>query len=166
MERINFVNNQEPALNAANLNQLQTNIENAINEKNMITASFTGNYTIKSTDTEEKIILDSTVIVGDKLSLTEDGGILIGENVSKIKVSANVNFQTITDGAKYAIIHKNNETIVQNVSSITDRTTLSISPIVCEVTQNDVVYLGVRGITNDLIRRGMQFSNITVEVII
>ena len=31
MEKINFINNQAPALNATNLNQLQTNIENAIN---------------------------------------------------------------------------------------------------------------------------------------
>ena len=31
MEKINFVNNSEPYLSAENLNQLQTNIENAIN---------------------------------------------------------------------------------------------------------------------------------------
>lgn len=31
MQKINFVNNQAPALNADNLNQLQTNVENAIN---------------------------------------------------------------------------------------------------------------------------------------
>lgn len=32
MDKINFKNNQEPALNETNLNQLQTNIENAINQ--------------------------------------------------------------------------------------------------------------------------------------
>lgn len=31
MEKINFINNQAPALNATNLNQMQDNIENAIN---------------------------------------------------------------------------------------------------------------------------------------
>ena len=31
MEKINFKNGQAPALNATNLNQLQTNVENAIN---------------------------------------------------------------------------------------------------------------------------------------
>ena len=30
MEKINFINGKEPALNGANLNQLQTNVENAI----------------------------------------------------------------------------------------------------------------------------------------
>ena len=33
MEKIIFANDQEPALNDVNLNQLQTNIENAIDEK-------------------------------------------------------------------------------------------------------------------------------------
>ena len=33
MEKINFVNGQEPALNGTNLNQLQTNIEEAIEKK-------------------------------------------------------------------------------------------------------------------------------------
>lgn len=32
MDKINFVNNSEPALNDTNLNLMQTNIENAINE--------------------------------------------------------------------------------------------------------------------------------------
>ena len=32
MEKINFINNQAPAINETNLNQLQTNVENAINE--------------------------------------------------------------------------------------------------------------------------------------
>lgn len=32
MEKINFINNQAPALNSATLMQLQTNVENAINE--------------------------------------------------------------------------------------------------------------------------------------
>jgi hypothetical protein len=32
MEKINFVNGSEPALNATNLNQMQDNVENAIND--------------------------------------------------------------------------------------------------------------------------------------
>lgn len=32
MNKINFVNNNQPAINATNLNQMQTNIENAIDE--------------------------------------------------------------------------------------------------------------------------------------
>ena len=35
MEKINFKNGQAPALNATNLNQLQTNIENGITESSI-----------------------------------------------------------------------------------------------------------------------------------
>ena len=34
MDKINFINGQQPAINATNLNQMQTNIENAINNVN------------------------------------------------------------------------------------------------------------------------------------
>lgn len=40
MEKITFVNNSEPYLSAENLNQLQTNIENAINEKTNLNFKF------------------------------------------------------------------------------------------------------------------------------
>ena len=41
MERIVFVNNQAPALNATNLNGLQDNIEEALDEKQDIITSGT-----------------------------------------------------------------------------------------------------------------------------
>ena len=44
MEKIQFVNNSEPYINAENLNTLQNNVENAINDKNIITASFDANH--------------------------------------------------------------------------------------------------------------------------
>lgn len=34
MDKINFINGQQPAINDTNLNQMQTNIENAINNVN------------------------------------------------------------------------------------------------------------------------------------
>ena len=39
MTKITFVNNSQPAINATNLNQLQTNIENAFNKKVLWTNS-------------------------------------------------------------------------------------------------------------------------------
>ena len=41
MERIVFVNNQAPALNATNLNKLQDNVEEALDEKQGIITSGT-----------------------------------------------------------------------------------------------------------------------------
>lgn len=49
MEKINFINNQAPALNATNLNQLQTNIETAINSVVESGSNDNGNY-IKFSD--------------------------------------------------------------------------------------------------------------------
>ena len=49
MEKINFINNQAPALNATNLNQLQTNIENAINSVVESGSNSNGDY-IKFSD--------------------------------------------------------------------------------------------------------------------
>lgn len=49
MEKINFKNGQAPALNATNLNQLQTNVENAINSVVESGSNDNGNY-IKYSD--------------------------------------------------------------------------------------------------------------------
>ena len=51
MEKINFVNNQEPAINDTNLNQMQTNIENDINTRAKITSiAWKENAVIDSTN--------------------------------------------------------------------------------------------------------------------
>ena len=44
MEKINFINNQAPALNATNLNQLQTNIENEFTDSNDFKNLYSNNY--------------------------------------------------------------------------------------------------------------------------
>ena len=44
MEKINFINNQAPALNATNLNQLQTNIENEFIDSNDFKNLYSNNY--------------------------------------------------------------------------------------------------------------------------
>ena len=165
MKKIQFTNNSEPYISAGNLNLLQDNVENAINDKNIITASFNTNHTIATSDTYEKVKLDTSVSVGNKLTLTNDGEIKIGAGISKIKVSANINFQTIASGAKNIGIFKNDTIIFQNITNISERTTLVLSPIVFDVTENDIIYLELMGTKNDVIRRSMAFSNITLEVI-
>lgn len=44
MEKINFINNQAPALNATNLNKLQTNIENEFTDSNDFKNLYSNNY--------------------------------------------------------------------------------------------------------------------------
>ena len=164
MKKIEFKNNSEPYISAENLNTLQNNIEDAINDKNIITASFNTNHTI-ATEEIENIKLDTKVSIGDKLTLNSEGKIVIGSDVKIIKISTNVNFQTVTSGLKQLIIYKNDSAIAQNVTQISDRTTLSIASMIYEVTKDDVIYLGIKGAVNDVIRRNMAHSNITVEVV-
>ena len=46
MEKINFINNQALALNATNLNQLQTNIENEFTDSNEFKNLYSNNYLV------------------------------------------------------------------------------------------------------------------------
>ena len=163
MEKINFVNGKEPAINGTNLNQLQTNVENAINEKNIITASFNTNHVIASSSSE-KVNLDTSVKEGNKLSLV-NGSILIGKGVSKVKASSNINFQYITEGLKTVSFVKNGTTVIQNNTTISARTTISTSPVLIEVAEGDLLELYFTGVAEDTIRRSMAFSNVTVEVV-
>lgn len=133
--------------------------------RNIITATFSANHTITTTEVFETVLLNSANIFGDKFELTNDGGILIKKGISKIKVGANINFQTVTEGLKYIAIYKNNEVIIQNVTNIKERTTLTLSPSLCDVTENDIIYLKVMGTKSDILRRSAVFSNITLEVV-
>lgn len=59
MEKIIFKNNGQPAVNDENLNQMQTNVENAINELEANTTEALtnlGNYSTEEVDTGEKWI--------------------------------------------------------------------------------------------------------------
>lgn len=131
--------------------------------RNIITATFSANHTITTTEVFETVLLNSANIFGDKFELTNDGGILIKKGISKIKVGANINFQTVTEGLKYIAIYKNNEVIIQNVTNIKERTTLTLSPSLCDVTENDIIYLKVMGTKSDILRRSAVFSNMTLE---
>ena len=133
--------------------------------RNIITATFSANHTITTTDEFETVLLNSANTFGDKFELTNDGGILIKKGISKIKVGANINFQTVTEGLKYIAIYKNNEVIIQNVTNIKERTTLTLSPSLCDVTENDIIYLKVMGTKSDILRRSAVFSNMTLEVV-
>lgn len=133
--------------------------------RSTITASFSTNHTIATTNTEEKVNLDTSVSVGNKLTLNNSGEIVVGSGVRAILVSANINYQTITAGVKYVIIKQNGATVYQNTSQISARTSLPITPSLVEVQEGDKITLYLNGTQNDVIRRGVAFSNITVEVV-
>jgi len=85
-------------LSAYVLNKLQENIENAINDakqRNIITARLNQDITCTTAETKQ-IPLTKLYQTGGNLSVTEDGGILIGENVNYITVSAILYYYYVT----------------------------------------------------------------------
>lgn len=147
MEKINFTNGQEPALNGTNLNQLQDNIEKAISEikqKNIITAYLTTSI-ITTIDGFIKCTLDGSTSVGNKCVL-ENGSIKIGAGVSKIKVNGNVTYRYDSGAIDVTgvYIKKNEETISQASTYKPDNNkpiTASCSPFIVDVVEGDVISL-------------------------
>lgn len=135
-------------LNAHNLNKMQ--------EKDIITTNIKNNMTITSTD-YTKIPFKEIYKIGSKLSITEDGEILIGAGINYIKVTANVLYVSLKSGIKNIKVFKNNlqkSTVYKNfggtsAAAITD--TLAIPCNIIQVAEGDLISLRVKGDINDLV---------------
>lgn len=95
MQKINFKDrpSKDTPINATNLNTLQDNVEDAIDvssAKNIVQANF---GTRAVTPDSENNTISSHLIVGDKLSVSNNK-IKIGANVSKVKCSMNASVQS------------------------------------------------------------------------
>lgn len=131
-------------------------------EKNIITASFETPF-VKKIASYEKMIFTSEVKVGNKLSI-ENGNVVVGENISKVKVSANVG-NAITSATKLS------SRILRNDTSITEGivanpayySTISISEKIINVSEGDVISLEVAGAVGDKISWATTY--LTVEVV-
>ena len=146
------------------------NLQQKIN-KNILTAFLTSQQT--TSQTFEKINLDSKVSVGDKLTLN-DNGIKIGAGVTKVKVSAGIsvtwNSPVSNDFNLY--ITKNGATdsnIVIKINGAKPSTSYGGSVILSEqlieVQENDVLYLCLYGTVNSLIYAFNSSTYMTVEVV-
>lgn len=165
MEKINFQDNITKA-NAQTMNQLQTNIENAINEKNtnIITASFSENYTLVNNGSYEALFLNKAKINGSAFSLQNDGGILIGEGVSKIKISFKCHYNSIIMlGLKWVSAFVNNVATCAVCQQLSSKASLTSSTEKIDVQPGDIIYLKVNGSNGDIIRADYTYSNITIE---
>ena len=165
MEKINFQNNITKA-NAQTMNQFQNNIENAINEKNtnIITASFSENYTLVNNSSYEVLFLNKAKINGSAFSLQNDGGILIGEGVSKIKISFKCHYNSIiSPGSKWVSAFVNDVATCAVCQQLSDRASLTSSTEMINIQPGDIIYLKVNGSNGDIIRADYTYSNITIE---
>lgn len=96
----------------------------------------------------EAVPFNDSISSGSKLTITEDGGIRIGSNISKILVSGRIQFQTKGEKGNYHVrIIKNSEnwdnTIAWALSTYEDVNTaiISITPLLAEVKEGDVLYM-------------------------
>ncbi|MBQ6483076.1 MAG: hypothetical protein IJI45_18375 [Anaerolineaceae bacterium] len=114
-----------------------------------MTRGLTADKTTLSTGSYTKVPLDTSANVGDsRLTVTSDGGIKIGANVSKIMVSANLAITaTSTQAVRRARIGKNTSgtsdilAFIQQTIPASAQDNLSLPPVVVDVAQNDVIYL-------------------------
>ena len=116
--------------------------------KSVMTAYLDTALTNLAVSTYTKIPLNQSISTGDKLTLTQDGGIQIGAGVSFVKVSGIVGYNAVNaDGAKHVRIMKNsytnNNTLAWAYDYMVagDPQSVAIPPMLAPVTEGDVIYL-------------------------
>lgn len=174
MVKIAFGDDTEPAISADILNQLQTNVETAINKKDIINATVqksadeTANlYRLTSNDYIDLPLIDG-VKIGNYLGI-KNGKILVGDNVSHIKISGQIYFfEPVTNGIKEIIVKINQDTL-----AVTSPHYLNSTYTVCNFPSNivsvntgDIITLSIKGAENDKLYANNKAATwITVEVI-
>lgn len=129
------------------------------------------NFGASFSDTSEvQILLLEDIKIGNKFSITNDKGILIGSGISKIKVNAQVWFSTgFNAGDSYRMsIYKNNTKVAEaggRVQSANAYETANISGKIIEVQENDVIYLYCKNATGGRgsISNDEELTFITIE---
>ena len=161
-------------LSAENLIQMETNTENAINEvdtkysKHIITAKGSSSE-MATTSSENKLIMATATTIGNKLTLTNDGGIKIGAGVTKVAISASTTYTGGDASQHVLLIYKNskaNENRLARVlfnSSSNIQTTISIPYQIVSVSENDILYLFASSSVNKYVSGPMTYM--TVEVV-
>lgn len=168
MEKINWINGQAGGtpLSAENLNQMQDNIEKAINEnteaishrQNIITAYIEG--TTSTAGVEKELTFAKHCKVGNKLSI-ESGKVIIGADIKKVLVSAKALFDDTQLTSSFFYLWQNNN-IINRSDVYGTYNTIALPPLLVEVEEGDSFFLTVTTGTNANIYEG---TYITVEVI-
>ena len=116
--------------------------------KSVMTAYLDTAITNLAVSTYTIIPLNQSISTGDKLTLTQDGGIQIGAGVNFVKVNGIVGYNAVgADGAKHVRIMKNsysnNNTLAwaYNYMLAGDPCNVAIPPMLAPVTEGDVIYI-------------------------
>lgn len=144
MTKITFVNGTTPAINDTNLNQMQTNIENAIEQtkiKYIIVTQSSKQNLSSSTQISLNVVYKN---IGNKFSLSNNA-VVVGTNVARVRISGAI-FVEAPQGTGYVWgqIRKNDINISTAITPYNNGggfLSSVIPPIIEEVSQGDVIKL-------------------------
>lgn len=122
---------------------------NGVNvSRSVMTRSLSATLTNLMVNTYTIIPLDLSISVGDKLTATDDGGIQIGANVSKVLVSGRMLIGTDnTAGNRHFRIIKNSYSNANTLAwtfepiEASSQDNITITPTLASVSEGDVIYL-------------------------
>lgn len=155
----------------------KTNIVTAINEtntKNIITARLTSNYTITTASVYETLPLEEWEKIGDKLSINNNGEVVVGTGVHHVKITGNARNTTGTVAGKYVTIqNSSSQQLVQSIvyKPVANQTIMvPLAPATFEVSEGERLSLRVYGAKGDVWvgnnqAYGMLATYITIEVV-
>lgn len=167
MKIIDFNNNAPPGISEETLEEIQKNAQEAILEKDVLTAYQTAAQIANQNQTCK---LQSSVQIGSNLSLSNNA-IVIGERIKSIKVKGQIFFEYIPTDQNYFFIRiKKNDTVI--ASKLTKYSggdwwvaDVEFSPV--GVSEGDLITLNFGDISSKqpTTRPGKQETFLTVEVL-
>ena len=138
-----------------------------ISRKDVMTAYLTSDITISTGGAFVDVPLHSSMSIGTNLTFN-NGGIVIGSNIAKVIISAQIALpgNKMGTGTKNIVIRKNGSTVARNWLSIntTGNNNLVLTSKLIDVQEGDVLKLGYYGAANDGIQGGA-YTHLTVEAV-
>lgn len=148
-------------LNDTDLNEMQ--------KMDIICATINNDYIIQNTGAYEQIPIDKIISVGNKLTLTNDGKIKIGNGISLILVSGKITVVSsgASTGGKNFVIRKNGANVNRglfNQQHLTNKYN-ALPPVLVEVSENDLIDMAYYGTQGNKVAGGMEYTNLTVQAV-
>lgn len=127
------------------------------------------NQNLTSTDVYEVIKWTHSTVVGSGLSLNSDGGIVIGDGVSVVRISGQITAGAQSNGMKVAAIWTNtsNSHLARTQAYITTANpqTINFATKLVSVSAGNVLTVRVYGASGDVVYGGTMQSYFTVEAV-
>lgn len=121
----------------------------------MIHATNNADYTIQADDTYERFPTKTSIVKKGDFTLDTTTGIITATKSGTLEISGNINFNSISaSGTKWVNLYVGGANkIVENSYGVQgQRLTLTIAPMLIEVTANTNIYMQIYGKAGDVIR--------------